>query len=286
MIVYRRPVTVLLIAAALLTIGAFVPVTAVRALMVLVPALVLPGGALLFGLGVLRGRWDPVPTLALCVIGSLAFYPLAGLLIYVVGIRLSTVSAVVEVDVFLVLMLTLGSVIRGGVNSGPGAHRRRNRGAPLLGALAAEDADGRRWGGWLVSVALACAVVLVLGLLLLPKQVPAPYTEFYFTGSTARLNETFTMPAGAHLVAQVAVRIRSGATADYLISAKLDGARFASDRQISVPKSGTWRGSVMGTIDQPGCLQQLVIDLLNRSGGSRTASLDLWIQVRRAGCPG
>jgi hypothetical protein len=274
--VHDRPAAVLLIAAAILTIGAFVPVTAVRALIVLAPALVLPGAALLFGLGVLRGRWDPVPTLALCVVGSLAFYPLAGLLIYVVGISLSTVSVVVEVDVFLLLMLALGSVIEG---------RRGHSGVPLLDTVAADDADGRRWGGWLAAVCIACAAVLVLGLLLLPKQVPAPYTEFYFTGSTARLNGTITVPAGAKLIAPVAVRNRSGPGADYLISAKLDGATFAPDRQISVPKSGTWRGSVAGTVDQPGCLQQLVIDLVNRSRGSKVASLDLWIQVRRAGCP-
>lgn len=159
-------------------------------------------------------------------------------------------------------------------------------GAPRLGALAADDADGRRWAGWPAAVSVACAAVLALGMLLLPKQVLAPYTEFYFTGLGARLNGTITEPAGAQLVAPVAVPNRSGASADYLISAKLDGAKFAPDRQISVLKSGTQRGSVPGTVDQPGCLHQLVIDLLNRSGGSKVASLDPWIQLRRGGCPG
>src|ERR1035437_10489314 len=141
---YRRPATVLLIAAALLTIGAFVPLTLVRALIVLAPALVLPGASLLFGLGALRGRWDPAPTLALCVIGSLAFYPLAGLLIYTAGIRLSTVSAVVEVDIFLVLMLALHSVIE---------RRRKPDRTPLLVARPGVAADGRWGGGWVAVVA-------------------------------------------------------------------------------------------------------------------------------------
>src|SRR5580658_9497498 len=107
MIVDRRTVIVLLIGGALLTGGAFVPVPIVRALMVLLPALMLPGAALLFGLGAIRGRWDPAPTLALCVITSLAFYPLGALLIYVVRLRLTTVSVVVEVDALLALMLAI-----------------------------------------------------------------------------------------------------------------------------------------------------------------------------------
>jgi hypothetical protein len=275
--VYRRPATVLLIAAALLTIGAFVPLTLVRALMVLGPALVLPGASLLFGLGALRGRWDPAPTLALCVIGSLAFYPLAGLLIYAAGIRLSTASAVVEVDVFLVLMLALHTVIERG---------RKLDLTPLLKTRPEEGAHGRWWGGWLVVVAGACAVVLVLGLLLLPKVVPAPYTEFYFTGSMAKLNGTVTVLPRAQMVVSVAVRIRSGATGDYLISAELDRSIFASSRSISVPESGTWRGTLSGTVNQPGCLHHLVISLLNRSGKSTVASLDLWIRVKRIGCSG
>ncbi len=273
---YRRAAAVLVIAAALLTGGVFVPVGAIRVLIVLAPALVLPGAGLLFGLGVLRGRWDPVPTLALCVIVSLAFYPLAGLLIYEIGIRLSTVSVVVEVDVFILLMLALGSVMEG---------QRGHDGPPLMRALPEDDADRRRWGVWLAAVSVACAAVVVLGFLLLPKEVPAPYTAFYFTGSTATLNGTITMAAGTQLVAPVAVNNRSGATADYLISAKLQGIASAPDRQVSVPPSGTWTGSVVTTVDQPGCLLQLVIDLLNRDGGSKVASLDLWIQVRRTGCP-
>jgi hypothetical protein len=270
---YRRAAAVLVIAAALLTGGVFVPVGAIRVLIVLAPALVLPGAGLLFGLGVLRGRWDPVPTLALCVIVSLAFYPLAGLLIYEIGIRLSTVSVVVEVDVFILLMLALGSP------------SLTHNGPPLLRALPEDDADRRRWGVWLAAVSVACAAVVVLGFLLLPKEVPAPYTAFYFTGSTATLNGTITMAAGTQLVAPVAVNNRSGATADYLISAKLQGIASAPDRRVSVPPSGTWTGSVVTTVDQPGCLLQLVIDLLNRDGGSKVASLDLWIQVRRTGCP-
>lgn len=275
MIIHRRPATVLLIAACLLTIGAFVPLTFVRALMVLVPALVLPGASLLFGLGALRGRWDPLPTLALCVITSLAFYPLAGLLIYAGGIRLSRVSAVLEVDIFVLLMLTLESVLR---------IRRKHDMAPLLLAHQEGDADGRRWGVWLALVASICAVVLVLGLVLLPKGAPASYTQFYFTGVTAKLDGTITVLPRAQLVAPVAVRIHSGATGDYIVSAKLDGSTFTPDRYISVPISGTWRGAISGTLNRAGCLHQLVINLLNRSGTSTLESLDLWIRVRRTGC--
>ena len=137
-----------------------------------------------------------------------------------------------------------------------------------------------------MAVALACGAVLALGLLLLPKQAPAPYTELYFTDSLARLNGTISMPAGAKLVAPVAVRIRPAARADYIIGAKLDGVTFAWPRRISVPKSGNWKGSVTGVVGESGCLHHLVIDLLDHSGGSTVASLGLWIQARRAGCPG
>jgi len=270
MIVYRRTVIVFLLAAALLTGGAFVPVLVVRALMVLVPALILPGAALLFGLGALRGRWDPAPTLALCVITSLAFYPLGALFIYVVRLRLSTVSVVVEVDVFLVLMLTLDLVMR--------RHQ-----APLLATQVADEIGGRRWGVWLIAVVASCAGILVLGLLILPKAAPVPYTEFYFTGSMAKIKGTVSVVPGAQLVISIAVRSRSGAKTDYLVRAKLDGNKFALD-SISVPRSGTWRGSLKGTIDQPGCLHQLVIYLVNPDGNSTVSSLDLWVQEMRVGC--
>jgi uncharacterized membrane protein len=279
MIVYRRPVTVLLVAACLLTIGAFVPLTFVRALMVLVPAFVLPGASLLFGLGALRGRWDPLPTFALCVITSLAFYPLAGLLIYAGGIRLSRVSAVLDVDIFVLLMLTLESV-----KANRGKHVAPLLVEPLLVAHQEGGTDGHHWGVWLALVASICAAVLVLGLVLLPEGTPAPYTQFYFTGSTAKLDGTITVLPRALLVTPIAVRIHSGATGDYIVSAKLDGSTFAPRLYISVPKSGTWTGAISGAVNGPGCLHQLVINLLNRSGTSTLASLDLWIQVRKSGC--
>jgi len=274
--VYRRPATWLLIGAALLTCGQFVPETVARAVIVLIPALLLPGASLLLGLGLLRGRWDPVPTLALCAITSFAFYPLAGLLINAAGIRLSTLSVSVEVDIFLMLMLGLRSAI--GV-------RQNRRSAPLLPALQSDNQGGLLWAGWLAGVAVACAIVLVAGLLLLPKQTPSPFTEFYFTGVTARLSGTITTSGGGHFVAPVAVRNQSTKTEDYVIKAVLDGAIFAPDRLISIPKSRTWTGSIGGFLDQPGCLHQLVITLLNRSNQSEVSSLDLWLRTSAPGCP-
>jgi len=273
MIVNRRPVIVLLTAAALLTGGAFVPVPIVRALMVLVPALILPGAALLFGLGSLRGRWDPAPTIALAVITSLAFYPLGALLIYLVRLRLTTASVVVEVDAFIALMLTIGLI----------GSKREQPDVALLAAQVTEDTDGRRWGGWVIAIAASCAGILILGLMLLPKATPVPYTEFYFTGAAAKLKGTEAVVPGAQLVLPIAVQSRSGAKTHYRIRAKLDGNAFALD-PISVPKFGTWRGSLKGTVNQPGCLHHLVIDLINPSGGSTVSSLDLWIQVKRVGC--
>jgi uncharacterized membrane protein len=242
--------------------------------MVLVPALILPGAALLFGLGAIRDRWDPVPTLALGVITSLAFYPLGALLIYVVRLRLTTVSVVVEVDVFVALMLALGLNLKG--------RHRKQPVVPLLAAQDAHDVDGRRWVGWMVVVAASCAGILVLGLLVLPKATPVTYTEFYFTGAMAKLKGTVTVVPGAQLVLPIAVQSQPGEKAHYQIRARLDGSAFALDL-ISVPRSGTWKGSLIGTIDQSGCLHHLVIDLIP-SGGSTVSSLDLWIQVENVGC--
>ncbi|MGC1238348.1 MAG: DUF1616 domain-containing protein [Acidimicrobiales bacterium] len=275
MTVYRRQVTVLLIAAALLTGGSFVPVPAVRAVMVLVPALLLPGTALLFGLRALRGRWDLAPTLALGVITSLAFYPLGALLIYVVRLRLTTLSVVVEVDAFLVLMLAIGLMGR----------KREQPERPLLEAQTADGIGGRRWGVWVIAVTATCAGVLILGLLVLPKATPVPYTEFYFTGATAKLGGTVTVAPGAKVVIPITVKNRAGAKTLYHVRAELDGSAFALD-PVSVPKSGTWSGSIEGTIDQPGCLHHLVIDLINQTGDSTAASLDLWIQEMKVGCSG
>jgi hypothetical protein len=185
------------------------------------------------------------------------------------------VSVVVEVDVFLALMLALGLNLKG--------RHRKQPVVTLLATQVTDDIDGRRWGVWVIAVAVTCAGVLILGLLFLPKATPVPYTEIYFTGAMAKLRGPVTVVPGAQLVLPIAIQSRSGAKTHYDIRAKLDGSAFASDL-MSVPRSGTWRGSLNGTVDQPGCLQHLVIDLVNPSQGSTVSSLDLWIQVKRVGC--
>jgi hypothetical protein len=272
---YRRSVGALLGASVSLTLGVFIPIPVLRDVVVLAPALLLPGAALMFGLGFFSGRWDPVPALAVCAITSLAFYPLSGLVIYLCGIRLSPVSVALEVDIFVLAMLSVGSIIF--------RHGGRVR-SPLLRAPDELQPEVVWWARWLGVVAVICAVVLTLGLLFLPKQAQAPYTQFYFTGSTIKVAGTITRPVGARLVVPIAVRVGDGAASDYSISSALDESMFAGVLQVKVPPSGIWRGSVVGVIGQGGCLQQLVVTL-HRRGGSEVSALNLWVQAAGAGCP-
>jgi uncharacterized membrane protein len=273
----RRVPFVLVIAGVLLTVGAFIPVGAIRALITLPMTLILPGAALLFALDAFRGRWDIAPILALSVMVSLAFYPLAGLLIYKMGLSLSPFSVASEVDVFTLAMLAVGLLRR----VSPG-----HRPAPLLGVVSTDQRDMRRWGAWLGVVTVACAAVLAWGVLVLPQAAPPPYTAFYFAGSAAdaTLKGSATVAANTPLATQVAIENRSNAPVNYVVRTTVDGATTAG-REISVSASATWKGSVVTMINQPGCLQQLVIDLLHGDGSSKIASLDLWIHVMGAGCP-
>jgi uncharacterized membrane protein len=271
----RRLAALLLAAAALVSIGAFIPVTGLRALLTLVPGLVLPGAALLFGLGALRGRWDPAPTLALCAIASLAFYPLTSLLIYVAGLKLSGGTLVAAIDVFVVVMVAIGSRPRS---------FRVSASQPLLAEVPSAPGDSLRWGLWLSLVMGAVAAVLGLGFLLLPGAQQSSFTQFHFDGPLAHITGTVAEPPDSHLKVPVTISNASTKATTYEVTALLDGKPFASRRSIIVRPSGSWSGSLVGSVSSTGCLQQLVLTLTRAPNQTSITSLDLWIRVRSAEC--
>jgi uncharacterized membrane protein len=272
----RRLPVLLLGAAGLVSLGVFIPVTGLRAIVTLVPGLVLPGAALLFGLGALRGRWDPVPTLALCAISSLSFYPLASLLIYVAGLQLSTGTLIAAIDIFVVVMVAIGSwptLVRASSSE------------PLITQVPSTPGESLRWGLWLSLVVGAASTVLVLGLVVLPKPAPSSFTQFHLDGSWARVTGTISEAANSRLTIPVTISNASTAATRYLITARLDGKPFASRRRVVVRPSRSWSGSLVGRVSPTGCLQQLVLSLSSVPNGTSITSLDLWIRVRSAECP-
>jgi uncharacterized membrane protein len=272
-----RPAVMVAAGAGLLTIGTFIPVPALRVLLVIVPALVVPGAAVFLGLGVLRGRWDPVPTLALGAMTSLAFYPLAALLLYVAHIRLSRTSLVVVVDGLVLAMIVVDARRRS---------RRPSTLRPILAAIREPPGETRRWARWLGTVVLCCAGSLALGARFLPAAAPAPFTEFSLTGPMAKLTGPISVTDGSSLSVPISVHNASPTPRRYVLAARLDGATLGSDRQVPVPREATWSGSFTGDINAPGCLNELVLELLARPGGTPIASIDLWIRTRSAGCLG
>jgi hypothetical protein len=268
----------LLLAAAEVTLSSFIPVEALRALLTLGPSLVLPGAALIFAASGFREPWDPLPTAALAVILSIAYYPLAAIAWYAAGGRLSTPAIAVLMDAWVLTMVVLGSLrLRLGRSAGP---------RPLLANIPASAGATRLWGSWLLGVVLAGAAVVGLGVVLLPKQEPSQYFALHFTSSWALASGPRSVPPGADLAVPLAVENAHPAGERLLLSATLDGKPFGNPRVLSLRAGGSWTGVLDGALATPGCLQQLVVSLSRPGSSGRLLSINMWISLRAPSCPG
>jgi hypothetical protein len=265
----------LLLAAALVTGAAFIPVEAARALLTLGPALVLPGAALLFVLGGLGRGYDRYPSLILAVILSIAFYPLAALVVYGLGVRLSPKSIVTALDIWVVALVLIRLLLPGKLWAGA---------RPLLRRPQASSESSWRWTIWVLAVMVAGAAVIGLGITRLPQPAPQPYLALHFTGSWAKTSGVRSVPAKAAVTVPLSIDNGSANATKLLVQTSLDGRPFGYSRLVSLSPHERWYGSIVGNMTGQGCLQQLVVRVRRPSSSTTLVSVDMWLSLQLATC--
>lgn len=272
-----RAVLWVLMATSVMSIGVLVPMPAIRALLVLPVALVVPGYAAALAIFGPRQHGVAALDIALSALLSAALYPLLALLLYAASIRLSTISVLTATDTLIVVFVGIAAL----------RDRHHRRVEPALAARAGGAAVGasstadRVWSGWhgaTLFTALVAVVVGALALLMpvLPSPVAAPYTQFYVAGDWARVHVIARPHPGSPLVVTVGITNRTHALQRYQVVPLLDNAPTWRGRSVSLRAGRAWSGTVSGPVPAGGCAHELVIGLYAASGNRKIGTLTLW----------
>ncbi|MDB5059712.1 MAG: hypothetical protein JWO59_3184 [Chloroflexi bacterium] len=264
----------LLTATAVMTLGVVQPVQALRAVIVLPFALLLPGYAMIAVIFGFQERFDVVPTLALSALLSLFSYMFVGLALNAAAIRLSSVSILAGIDALIALSIC-AAVLRVKAGLPPS-----QPGTPV------NLADPRKtlWTGapacvMLVTGLSIVTVVVLLTMTLLPQPAGKPYTQFYLTGPWSKTASVITVPATRSLTVTVGINNRTSAAQTYRITPFINGAQSWNERTIALTSGSRWSGSVTGIIPADGCLDRLRINLGIRGRRGALASLIVWVRA-------
>jgi len=256
-----------------MSIAALVPIAAVRALVALPTALVVPGYAA--ALAIFGPRWrGDAPGLALSALLSMALYPLLALLLYAASIRLSTASVLATTDALIAACVGIVAL-----------RERRAGSAGAAGAQVVTNRDlegvGEPRSGWRAIAPFAALVAVVVGALallmpVLPSPVASPYTQFYLAANWARAYSIARTGVGRHLSVTIGVVNRTHLPQRYLIVPRLDNIPWR-ERILHLGDGGTWSGAISGSVPAGGCAHQLAIRLYAVGGGYRKiGELTLW----------
>ena len=264
----RTPLSLLATSAAI-TLGALVPVPAIRAVLVLPLALVMPGYGLLAALGI-RGRLDTVPTLALSVLLSIAIYPLLGLTLYAASIRLSTASVVAVTDALLLLLAaTLALSIRGAGAGAPGS-------GPSSEPSTAWD--GARGAVLFVAVVALALAALAAAMRSLPARADVPYTQLYLAGRWARVATVVEAHPRRDVVVRVGIANRTDRREKYRLVPVVDRHIRWRPRRVTLEPGDRWVGAVSGRVPATSCVHRLTIRLYRHGSPAALANLNLWVR--------
>ena len=263
--IWRWPLARVLAALAVLAFGVYLP-TPLRGLAVLPIALTLPGYALLAGLRTRRVGDDPLATLALSAIVSVALLVLAALAMYAAEVRVSAASVAHLIVAFVAVMVLLAPSLR----SAPATSR---------GELALQGV-GSFTGLVLPAIAVGAAIgVVALALALLPGTPLARFTDVSLAGPRA----TDSVPAlvAPRVTQQVPVtlRNRSGGTQIYAIEPAMEHGHWYGTT-VRLRDGERWTGSVVGRVPAGGCLHRLRIAARPLARSDREVSVTTWFRTR------
>lgn len=266
------------IAAFALPACTLIPQTYVRAAIVFPVALVLPGYAiLLLAFGTDR-RLDWVPGLSLCALLSMAFHPLAGLLLAAVSVAPSVQSVVGAVDALVLAALGV-SILR--------IRRRREpaRAPRWVPASPPRNEGEQGMSGRRMLVAVAVAIALAgLGLgwarHFEPRPVATPYTAFYLTGAWSHVSAAPAIRGGARLSVVVGVTNRTHRLQSYRLTPQVDGSLSWPTRTVTLLPGATWTGPVRGPMPGDPGLHELVVRLTMTPQDTPVGGLTIWARTK------
>jgi len=283
----------------LMTIGVLAPISWLHGA-VLPLALVLPGYAVLtaaFGRG---PQLDPLPAIALSSLLSLAIYALLALALNAASIRLSRESVLAASDCLIALLVAL---------SLPGVRPWRalaedsiplpDEPRPLLHRIRMDLKNqitpprrtesihlswpGHGWAlGYLTAIVLS-GLALVVILQHTAKPADAPFTQFYFAGSWARISGIVDLAAGKTLGVEVGITNHTHLKQLYLLKPILEPSiRWPMEKILLAPGS-TWSGMLRGPIIADNCVHRLAIQLRSAQNHPAVSSLTLWVRGAASG---
>jgi uncharacterized membrane protein len=263
-------------AALVLSVGVLIPQTYVRAAIVFPVALLLPGYAILVLAFGPNRRLDWVPSLSLSALLSMAFYPLAGLILAAASIALSTKSIVGAVDVLVAAALAV-SFLRSRPRTEP-----PNR-ATWLPAEPPHSEPVRGINGKRMLILTAAALVLAgLGLVVAlhfePKAASPPYSAFYLTGAWSHLSAPVAATGGTPLRLLVGVTNRTNRLQTYQIEPQVDGAIAWPTRSVTLLPGDTWSGPILGKMPRDRGLHELIVTLTMEPQAAPVGTLTIWLR--------
>jgi uncharacterized membrane protein len=273
-----RPLQLLVpaVAACALSLAVLVPEIYLRAAVAFPIALLLPGYALLLLAFGPNRRLDWLPALSLSALLSMAFYPLAGLLLAAVSIASSTRSAVSAVDVVVAVALVTCAL-------------RTRRQAPgldnsWLPAEPPRDERTRGIGGRRMLVLVAMTLALAgLGLgaawRVEPRAMEQPYTAFYLSGAWSHVSTPVAARGRAPLSVVLGVTNHTHRRQSYTIAPTIDRSIAGPTRLVTLLPGATWTGPVRGPKPGDRGLHELVVTLTMSPQGTPVGTLTLWIRT-------
>src|SRR5205085_2229334 len=272
------PARLLLAALGVRNLGVLVPLRALRAMVTLPLALLVPGYAVMMAVFGHRPHRDAPLTLAFTVLLSMATYPLMALALYAASIPIRTGSVMLSTDGLVALVVAM-AVLR----------TRRERRPAGVSVVPFVTTAGLRlpWNGARGGVLFAALVAIAIaGLAAAPPLWPAPtdqpYTQFYLAGSWAHLSTIVRARSHQKLVVDVGITNQTDRRQRYQIVPRLDGGPGWPGRTVTVPAGRSWTGSMSGYVLADGCVHRLSIALRVGRNGKALSPLTLWVR----GAPG
>lgn len=248
----------MLVAAGVLVLVALLP-WAVRSLVVLPLALVLPGHALLAALDRPDRGLGTGGRLALRVILSLSAISLSVLAVgSVVGVSKASVLAGTWMFVSIAALASW------------------TRDVPTK----AESA-GPRWtqsGVVLVLTALVGLVVVVGALVLLPEPLDSPYSRISVTGTSKASGSPIRVRSGTTASVQVQVENQTAKTHAYRVIPAIDGGALWKAPKVRLAPGERWSGTIEGKVPKDACLSRLTVSLAADGKAAGVAPLVLYVR--------
>jgi uncharacterized membrane protein len=249
----------------IMSLGAFMPIPLIRAVMVLPLALCVPGYAFFCAAFGTKRQADTVSTLAISVVLSMALYPLVALGLNTASIRLSTLSVLAAIDILIVLCLAVSV-------------RRPALAAWLSWPSATSLWSGLRGGVCFASIVAVVLVALVGALRVLPQAQPVPFTQFYLAGRWAHLDREVAVHPSQQLVVSVGITNHTHDTQTYSIAPVMDAGPAWRGQRVTLAAGGTWVGTLRGPAPRTAGLNRLAI-IMNQGKGPARSTLTLWVHT-------